>query len=314
MDSKPYVLIAGVTGMLGSKIASAILDKDAMQVKGLVRPNSATDARKKKHLDDLKARGMVIVEGDLLDPPSLQKACDGVNAVVSAVSGGEESALRGQLNLIQAASATSVKRFIPSDYSVDYFKLDLGDNYNLDFRIKVADALKKSGLEYTFILNGAFTEIQFTPFAKIFDFNQSTFSYWGDGEMPCDMTTIDDTAKYVAEAVADPAMANYTLKVVGDVLSIKELLATYEDVTGNKLQEKRLGSVEELRSWIAKTIPNASSPYEYLPEQYHLAMVSGKGKLDEIHNDRYPHIKPTTVAQYLQQANFLNKDRHHVGV
>lgn len=312
MDSKPTVLIAGITGILGSKIASTILDKGVMNVKGLIRSNNISD-KKQQQLDDLKAKKVVFVEGDLFDQQSLTEACREVEIIVCAIKGSsshqtnlyrEDIVLSGQLNLLEAAISTGVKKFVPSDYSVDYFKLDLGDNYNLDFRIKFAEVLKQSGLEYTFILNGAFTEVQLSPFAKLFDFEVGTFSYWGDGEQLCDFTTYDDTAKYIAEAIADPQMVNSTLKVAGDVLTMKQLLATFEEVKGKKLVEKRLGSVDDLKAWIAKTKQKAFCPLEYIPEQYHYTMVSGKGKLSELDNARYPHIKPTTVKQFISQGNF----------
>jgi nucleoside-diphosphate-sugar epimerase len=312
MNYKPTVLIAGITGILGSKIASTILDKGVMNVKGLIRSNNISD-KKQQQLDDLKAKKVVFVEGDLFDQQSLTEACREVEIIICAFPGSsshqtnlyrEDIVLSGQLNLLEAAMSNGVKRFVPSDYSVDYFKLDLGDNYNLDFRIKFAELLKQSGLEYTFILNGAFTEVQLSPFAKLFDFEVGTFSYWGDGEQLCDFTTYDDTAKYIAEAIADPQMVNSALKVAGDVLTMKQLLATFEEVKGKKLVEKRLGSVDDLKAWIAKTKQKAFCPLEYIPEQYHYTMVSGKGKLDELDNARYPHIKPTTVKQFISQGNF----------
>lgn len=312
MDYKPTVLIAGITGILGSKIASTILEKGVMNVKGLVRSNNIND-KKQQQLDDLKAKGVVFVEGDLFDQQSLTEACKNVEIIVSAIKGSssdqtnlyrEDIVLSGQLNLLEAAINNNVKKFVPSDYSVDYFKLDLGDNYNLDFRIKFAELLKQSGLEYTFILNGAFTEVQLSPFAKLFDFEVGTFSYWGDGEQLCDFTTYDDTAKYIAEAIADPQMVNEALKVAGDVLTMKQLLAIFEQVKGKKLVEKRLGSVDDLKVWIAKTKQKAFCPLEYIPEQYHYTMVSGKGKLDKLDNLRYPQIKPTTVKQFISQGNF----------
>jgi hypothetical protein len=117
------------------------------------------------------------------------------------------------------------------------------------------------------------------------------------------MTTTDDTAKYVAEAVSDPDLANTALEVAGEVLTMKELLAVYEEATGKKLQVNQLGSVEDLKAWSEQKKPTAQSPVEYIPQQYEYRMVSGKGKLDNIQNARYPHIKPLTVKQYLQQVN-----------
>jgi uncharacterized protein YbjT (DUF2867 family) len=302
MAAKPTVLIVGATGMMGSKIASAILNKGAMNVKALVRSDSPSKA-----LEPLTEKGVTLVEGDLFDTSSLFKALEGVDIVVTSVRGGrtetdeKEIVLTGQLNLIEAAKATGLQRFIPSDFAIDYFKLDLGDNYNLDFRKQIADALIASGIPHTFVLIGAFTEVVFSPFLKIFDFQAETFSYWGDGETLFDATTTDDTAKYLAEAIADPKMVNRPLKIAGDTLSMNQLYATYEAVTGKTLKKKNLGSVEDLKTWIDTTKQKATSHYEYLSEQYIYAMVSGKGKLDSLDNDRYPHIQPTRVKQFVQQ-------------
>lgn len=301
MNSKPTVLITGISGVLGTKIANAVLDKGEMNVRGLVRSPS------NDKLNDLKARGVEFVAGDLFDSESLPKACEGVETIISAVKGNiskatgiyrEDIVLSGQLNLLEAAIKSGVKRFVPSDYSVDYFNLDLGDNYNLDFRKKFAELLKQSGMDHTFILNGAFTDGQL-QYAGLFDFDQGTFSYWGDGNQPCDFTTYDDTAKYVAEVIADPEMVNQALKVAGDVLTMKQLLAAYEAVTGKKLEEKQLGSTDDLQAVIATAQETAKTPMDYVFLQYHWAMVTGKGKLDELHNDRYPQISPTSIQQFI---------------
>jgi nucleoside-diphosphate-sugar epimerase len=302
MAVKPTVLLVGSSGMLGYKIASAILEKGAMGVRALVRSKGSRDPKKQIKLDELEAKGVVFVEGDLLNPSSLPAACNGVEAIVSAVSGDEEMTVTGQINLIEAAAERGVRRMIPSDYSVDYRKLDWGDNYNLDMRKKVFSALENSQLDYTLILNGCFTDVLFGAFLKVFDFAAGTFNYWGDGNTPFDITTIDDTAKLIAEAIADPAMANQALQVAGDTISMKQLLRTYQTVTGKTLIENPLGSVEDLIAWIEKTKAIAASPYEYLPQQYLFTMVSGKGKLDNITNNQYQHINLTSVSEYIRLA------------
>jgi nucleoside-diphosphate-sugar epimerase len=50
---------------------------------------------------------------------TLLRACAEVDVIVSAV-GNNEVTVPGQKNLIDAAKQQGVKRFIPSDYSVDY--------------------------------------------------------------------------------------------------------------------------------------------------------------------------------------------------
>jgi uncharacterized protein YbjT (DUF2867 family) len=297
------VLIVGSTGMLGSKIVSALLDKGNINVRAMVRSLNDSDERNRKKIEQMQAKGVEVVEGDLMQPETLLQVCQNVDVVVSAV-GNNEVTVPGQKHLIDAAKQRGVKRLIPSDYSVDYRKLDYGDNDNLDMRKQVFEYLQQSGLTYTLILNGAFMDNVGTPYMPQFDLEHHIFQYWGDGETPLDFTTTDDTAKYVAEAVSDPALANTALEVAGDVLTAKQLKAAYEEATGNQLQEKPLGTVAELQAWIAARKPNASSPVEYVPQQYEYTMVSGKGKLDHIQNDRYPHIKPLTVKQFLSNGKF----------
>ena len=300
MPTKLTVLVAGSTGMLGSKIVSALLDKGNIDVRAMVRSSNDTNGENRKKIDAMKAKGATIVEGDVMKPETLLPLCAGVDVVVSAI-GNNEVTVPGQKNLIDAAKQQGVKRFIPSDYSVDYRKLDYGDNDNLDKRKEVFEYLQQSGLEYTLVLNGAFMDI--IAYMPLFDLEHQTFQYWGDGETPLDFTTTDDTAKYVAEAVSDPGLANTALEVAGDTLTPKQLKATYEAATGSKLSEKSLGSIAEMKAWITNKKASASSLEDYIYHQYMYAMVSGKGKLDQIGNDRYPHIKPMTVKQSLSKGD-----------
>jgi hypothetical protein len=73
----------------------------------------------------MKAKGAGIVEEDLIKPETLLQAWAEVDVIVSAV-GNNEVTMLGQKNLIYAAKQQGVKRFIPSDYSVDYRQLSLG--------------------------------------------------------------------------------------------------------------------------------------------------------------------------------------------
>ena len=82
---------------------------------------------------------------------------------------------------------------------------------------------------------------------------------------------------------------NTALEVAREVLTMKQLKTAYEEATGKKPYVQHLGSVEELKNWIENNKKTASSPVEYIPQQYEYAMVSGKGKLDNIQNSRYPH-------------------------
>lgn len=47
----------------------------------------------------------------------------------------------------------------------------------------------------------------------------------------------------------------------------------------------------------AKTTQN---PFEYVGLQYQWCMVTGKGKFDNLDNDRYAEIKPTSVEEFVR--------------
>jgi uncharacterized protein YbjT (DUF2867 family) len=291
------VLVAGATGMLGSKIAHALLEKN-VEVMVLTRSLHPSSPKSAQHLAQLQSRGAQVVEGDLNNMESLLKATEGAPAVISAVQGEFDIIVQGQQNLLRAAEKNGVRRFVPSDFSKNYFKLAEGDNDNSDIRRQFAELLKASPVAHTFMLNGAFTEVEVSPWGGLIDQENSTFSYWGDGETSFDITTIHDTARYTAEAVFDPVLANQVFEVAGDVLTMKEFLAIYQETTGRHLTERRLGSVQELKDWIEQKKRTASSPHEYLGQQYHYALVSGKGKLDNLQNDRYPDIQPLTLNNF----------------
>jgi nucleoside-diphosphate-sugar epimerase len=111
--------------MLGSLIVAAVIDKGTVEVKAIVRSSNDSHQEKRQKIDAMKAKGAGIVEGHLIKPETLLQTCAEVDVIVSAVGNNDVTVL-GQKNWIDAAKQQGVKRFIPSDYSVDYRKLSLG--------------------------------------------------------------------------------------------------------------------------------------------------------------------------------------------
>ncbi len=291
MNTKPTVLLVGASGMLGRQIASALLDRGETRVKALVRNPTRT-----KELRDLTARGMEVTPGDILRPETLGPATEGVTAIISAVGNDEQLIVEGQTNLLRAAEANQVKRFIPSDFALDYRKLSMGDSVNLDMRKKFLPRLLDSTVAHTSILNGAFMEM--IQYGTV-DPEKGLLNYWGDGHQKLDFTHSSDAAKYTAAAVADPAMANEVLQVVGEETNYVDLAETYFRATGKRLNLNRLGSTDDLKAWIEKTKGTAQNPWDYIGAQYTWAMVTGLGKLLPM-NSRYPEIRPMGVEAFLR--------------
>jgi len=119
------VLVVGSIRMLGSKIVATVLDKGTVEVKAMVRSSNDSHQEKRQKIDEMKAKGARIIEADLMKPETLLLACAEVDVIVSAVGNNEVTVL-GQKNLIDAAKQQRIKRFIPSDYSLDDRKFSLG--------------------------------------------------------------------------------------------------------------------------------------------------------------------------------------------
>ncbi|QRN96648.1 NmrA family NAD(P)-binding protein [Archangium violaceum] len=300
---KKTVLLVGASGALGGMIARALLEKPGVIPRCLVRPGS------RAKLADLEAAGVRLVEGDLGadSEAALAAACSGVWSVVSAVQGGPDVIIDGQLRLLRAAIAARARRFIPSDYALDYFNLAEGENISTDWRRQFARAADEqtagTGLEVVHVLNGCFLDRRVLfGFLGMIDLDKGTARYWGDGDRPMDFTTYADTARYTAEAAVDPEPLPSRFNVAGETLDFHQLVRAYQEASGRTLKLERLGSLEELdkelaRRWQAEP-GNMSS---WLPLMFSRAMLNGKGRLGKLVNARYPHIHPATVREYVRR-------------
>src|SRR6185312_13126724 len=113
------VTVAGGTGALGFNIAEALLNDGSFTVKVLRRmPETPND---KAEL--LASKGAEIVYADYNQHDHLVKALNGTDALISVVSPGRTGSYDFdalQTPLLDAAKAAGVKRFIPSEFGIDY--------------------------------------------------------------------------------------------------------------------------------------------------------------------------------------------------
>jgi len=64
----------------------------------------------------------------------------------------------------------------------------------------------------------------------------------------------------------------------------------------------RLGSMKDLDARIEELKQDGQQNFrKYLPLMYYRAQLNGEGKLDNLMNDRYPSIRPTTLREYIAQ-------------
>jgi uncharacterized protein YbjT (DUF2867 family) len=251
------VLIAGGTGMLGAQIGHSILDEGG-SVRLLLREARPSDAKKADTVAALTARGVEIVIGELSDKASLERATRGVDSVVSALQGGPDVIVDGQIALAEAAAANGVRRSIPSDFSVDLFKLPDGSHPNLDIRRTADRAIAKQPIEMTNVLNGGFMEVVFAPFFQIINLETATVGYFGDADIATDVTTTPDTARFTALAALEASAIPGPFGVVGDVVTIEQLSAILSKIHNKPFRLQRRGSIEHLVFRSHQRIPKSA--------------------------------------------------------
>jgi nucleoside-diphosphate-sugar epimerase len=295
--SKQTVALVGATSRLGTLIGKALLDKPDVQLRVLVRPGSRQKAA------EFEKRGAQVIEGAIDTEAGLASFYQGASSVVSSLQGGPDVIIDGQTRLLRAARDAGVKRFIPSDYSLDLFKVKPGHIPTSDMRrqfASIADA-KRGNVEVVHVLNGGFLDrgVLF-GFIRVIDVATQTAYVWGDGKQPMDWTTYADTARYTVEVAVDPRPVPAKFCVAGDVLDFDGIVRAYESGSGKTVRVERLGSLEDLNARIDQL--RQADPVNllaYLPLMYYRSVLNGEGKLDVLMNGRYPSIRPTMVREYV---------------
>jgi len=186
----------------------------------------------------LESLNVEIARGDLKDRSTLAAACRGVNAVISTASSTlsrqdgdsiQTVDLEGQLNLIDAAKAANVSRFVLVSFPQS----------DVDFPLQsakraVEDRLKDSGLNYTILQPTFFMEVWLSP-ALGFDAANGQAQIYGTGENKVSWISYKDVAKFAVLSLNNSAASNAVIKLGGpEALSPLEVLRIFESAQGRE--------------------------------------------------------------------------------
>jgi uncharacterized protein YbjT (DUF2867 family) len=185
------ILVVGATGVLGSEVCRLLASRGEA-VRALVRSTSAAEK-----IEDLRSHGVELCVGDLKEPASLEAACKGVNAIISTASSTfsrqkgdsiESVDGAGQLNLVQAAKAAGIERFIFVSFR---------HSAEMPFPLSVAKTNVEQGIadmKFTVIQASFFMESWLAPHTG-FDYVNGTARIYGDGNAPLSWVSYKDVAE-----------------------------------------------------------------------------------------------------------------------
>lgn len=205
-------LVTGATGGIGRRVVR-LLRLQEKSMRAFVRLTS--------RYSELEHRGAEIFIGDLRREKDIEKACRGVEYIISA-HGSDGDALsldyRANIELIDQAKANQVKHFV----FISVLGADRGYEDAPVFKAKraVEQYLEASGLNYT-ILRPSGLASNLLPLAERFR-ETGLYLLIGDPKNRTSVVSTDDLAKIVVNSVTAEGARNQILPVGGPEILLRE--------------------------------------------------------------------------------------------
>lgn len=228
-DSGP-VLVVGGTGMLGGQVVSGLLAR-GKQVRALVRVGS--DATR------LEALGATTARGDMMEPESLLRAMDGVEAVITSAAGytrhrkGDSAVIDtvGNINLVDAASRAGIRRFVLTSILTCDQTPDVPHFWHKKL---TEDRLEELGVPFVALRPGAFLD-QITRFGD--PFSEGRITWFGSSSVPLTFVLTADLAGYLAAAVDAAGVEGQRIDIGWDrPVSMQEIADISAQLLGREVQ------------------------------------------------------------------------------
>jgi NADH dehydrogenase len=246
------VLVIGATGALGRPAVKALLEH-GVTVRAVCRhPEQASD---------LARLGAEVMAGDLTDPPSLQRACGGVQRVLAAAHGmmgrgrwrSEAVDDGGHRALIDATRSSGVQRFV---YLSAY---GASESHPIDFfrtKHRIEQRVRDSGLETVVLRPTAFMEHHVHLFNGKALLDKGKTQLIGPGGKPRNFVAASDVARFAVRALIEDPLPFTMLDIGGrDHLSNVEVAELYAREAGI---EPRIG---HLPAGAARAISVLAAPF-----------------------------------------------------
>jgi uncharacterized protein YbjT (DUF2867 family) len=219
---------------LGSEICRR-LTSQGKAVRGLVRVTSNPE-----RVAALKAWGVETVLGDLRDPASLARACQGVETVITtanttaSMQPGDSIPMtdqQGQIDLVKSARQAGVSRFI-----LVSIPLNMEDCPITTAKRTVEKAVVASGMDYTILCPCIFMEDWLSP-ALGFDYANAKATIYGDGHAGNQYISLGDVARFIVECMDNSATCNQVIELgQSQTTSMLEAVRTFEKIAGKPFE------------------------------------------------------------------------------
>jgi uncharacterized protein YbjT (DUF2867 family) len=225
-------LVVGATGFVGGAVARQLCAR-GRAVRALVRGGVG-----RKEAGPLVSAGAALVDGDLTDPASIARACQGIETVVCTVTAmpnaGGDALQRidhdGVLGLIGEAERAGVRRFVYTSYS---------GNIRVDSPLERAKRacearLASSAMESVVLRPSIFMEVWLGPHLG-FDVANARARVYGEGTAKVSYVSGADVAAFAVAAAGRPGELREVVQIGGpEPASQLEVVALFEQTLGRR--------------------------------------------------------------------------------
>ncbi|TFK34564.1 hypothetical protein BDQ12DRAFT_613316 [Crucibulum laeve] len=297
--NKITVVLVGVTNGLGYSIAKALIANPKLSVTLFTRSSEANPL-----LKPLIEGGATIKQVDYTSVDTLASALRGIHTVISTIFPVDLTPTR---NLLKAAVAAGVKRFVPSEFALTEetnAKLDVYNN-----KKQFWEEVRASGLEYTAFRNGVFLDYFATgapvkyeeaPLyiaSFILNIGAEKNELPGTGDEKITFTSVRDIGEFVSAAVLLEKWPE-ELGMAGETTTLNQIVRDAEEIVGRKFEvtyvpaeewRKRADEIGATGDWMGRFMCQVKA-----------LLAEGKGEIKPYLNE-VTDVKPIGVKDFLKK-------------
>ncbi|TRM70583.1 hypothetical protein BD626DRAFT_544855 [Schizophyllum amplum] len=298
---KPLVVVFGASGKTGRSIVEGLLRNGEFRVAAVARNPSKPDLVK------FAERGVTVHQADLLavTQERLREILTGADCAIATLPA---DCIEAQKDIVEAAKAVGVKRFVPDDFATEAPK---GVMYLHDQKLVIREYIKKSGLGYTFIEVGYWMQTVLPWPAQLTGFLADiTRQVVGTGDMPLALTDLAHIGDYVARIIKDDRTLNKTILIWEDEKTQNQGWAHAERKLGSDFVQQKKKVIPEAE-FMKQLEAARAAPPEYIVmrfvEEYRyslcirgdntVAKAKAAGVLD--FKELYPDVKAPTFEEFM---------------
>lgn len=231
------VLLIGVTGGTGGNAVKGFLEQNLTDLRAITRKIDLRPA-----LTKLKDAGVELVEADLDDQTSLEKALDGISAVYCHATAGDYAKpdpqeIERAKRVAQAAKNAKIHHFVYN--SAGGVDRNSGIRH-IEQKHQVEQILQQAGLPTTMLRACLFMEEFWKPYTRPAVLKGS-FPFAAQPNKPLHLITTKDMGRVAAYVMKHRAKyIGQAIELAGDVLTPTQIAAAFSEAQGNPVVYKAI--------------------------------------------------------------------------